>query len=451
MLACLSLIVGIAGMHALPVFALALALILVPASVWRRLLATLAIVLGALLSPKIDVAPVVDKRDVALNARVATVPRIFESVQSCEIEAVMGRWILYWDGNPLLSLGDRIKVQGREGPVKPGSEHYWRLRGIHGVVSAEEGGVQIAERGSFVSVWASDWRRAFLDHTASSIEHRSAETVDALCFNVDGRLDPTMRDNLQRSGTTHIVSASGLHTLILALALQFLLAFFPIPRWAQLAILCGLLAMYAFATGLRPPIVRSVVMVGTMAFAYVFRREADLLSALAAAALVYLLVEPDSVFDIGFQLSFLTVGALGLYLQGAPETARSGLKAAIIQGKQVARASTVATLASGPLVAYHFGMFSFISVVANVLIAFVLPPIIVLSMLSLAIRPLSEALATGIMHVFVGPLAGWVLWVADTLGPLPISAVNVPEFSPYWMLLYYAAFLLLWRKRARPA
>jgi competence protein ComEC len=121
------------------------------------------------------------------------------------------------------------------------------------------------------------------------------------------------------------------------------------------------------------------------------------------------------------------------------------------RSREAGRTSLVATLATAPVVAYHFGYVSVISVIANVLITIALMPILVLSMLSLAIVPFSSALATGLMVACVSPLAGWVLWVVETLGSWELSSLNVPEFSPFWLVPYYAAFLFLWRRRVRPA
>jgi competence protein ComEC len=324
------------------------------------------------------------------------------------------------------------------------------MRGIVGLASPEPGTLAILEEGNPLAGLASDWRQSFVAHTERTLQPKAAEIVDALCFNVDGRLPNEFRSNLQRTGTTHIVSASGIHVLILGLALQFLLAFLPVPRWAQIVLALLFLACYGLSTGLRPPIVRAVAMYAVMASAFLFRREGDLLSALALAALAYIVIEPHSAFDIGFQLSFLTVGALSLTLPTWRDDTSSALELAKDRLAGVMKTSGVATLASGPAVAYHFGVFSIISVIANVLIAAVLAPIIVVSLASLALKPVAEPLSVGLMHAVVSPLAGWVAWVVDTLGPLPFSALSVPEFSPYWLLLYFAVPVILWRRRARP-
>jgi len=171
---------------------------------------------------------------------------------------------------------------------------------------------------------------------------------------------------------------------------------------------------------------------------------------LALAALVYLVASPRSLQDVGFQLSFATVFGLALALRPGPSPGGLWRRGGRSVG-DVARASGTATPASGPRVAHQAGLLSFASIPANVLIAFVLPPLMVTSLGALAASTLLPAVAAGAMRLVVEPLAGWVLWVVSTLGAHPWAAVVVPPFHPYWIAVYYGVWLVLWRRTPRPA
>jgi competence protein ComEC len=165
----------------------------------------------------------------------------------------------------------------------------------------------------------------------------------------------------------------------------------------------------------------------------------------------YLIFKPNSIHDIGFQLSFLTVGALALFLKFEPP-AEHGLVAVIKrQTLDLAKASLVASLASAPLVAYHFGQFSIISVIANLAIAPLIAPILVCGLVGLGISPMMLAVAAGLMRVVVGPLLDALQVIVQFFGSLPFAAIEVPEFSAYWLLPIYGSMLLAWRKHVRPA
>lgn len=118
---------------------------------------------------------------------------------------------------------------------------------------------------------------------------------------------------------------------------------------------------------------------------------------------MYLLFRPESLFNPGFQLSFVTVAGLGLWLQYSDSLPTQPVRRLVAQCKQTARASFVASLCSAPLVAFHFGIVSLISVLSNVLVVIVLPFIVMGALLAFGISPVAPALAQGTMTVIVGP------------------------------------------------
>ncbi len=451
LIACLGLLIGLAsGVSWTNLLFLPIALFVVRPWGARTVIAGFC-AMGLLLSGVTRVDPLSEKMFVAGPATVVSEPRIYREGQSCDVRTSLGEFRFDWNGDPQLSLGDEIWVEGEARPPLGMSGPHLLAKGLRGTLFAKEGDVRVVRDARGLSEVGARWRRAFLEHTAASLSPVAAETTDALCFNVDGKVGAELRENLQRTGTTHIVSASGLHVFILAFAVQWVLSLLPIPRWAQLMLLAVVLACYAAGAGMRPPIVRSVLMAGFVGCAYLCRRESDFLSALAAVALAYLIWKPESVSDIGFQLSFVTVAAFGLYPPFLSAFRTSPAARLVDAARAAMRTSWYATVAASPIVAYHFGIVSVISVVANVLIVVALPGVIVGAMLSLALADLVPAASFGIARFVVEPLAGWVLCVVDSFGSLAFAAFRVPEFSPYWLVPYYAGFLLLWRKRARPA
>jgi competence protein ComEC len=282
------------------------------------------------------------------------------------------------------------------------------------------------------------------------MQPRAAAAVDALCFNVDSDIDRRLQLNLRRTGTIHIVSASGLHIVIVAFALLWLLERLPVPRGLGLALVAAALFLYVGAAGLNPPVIRAAVTAMLVLGAYLFRREPDWLSAMAIAALGCLIARPSSAMEAGFQLSFAVIAGLGLFGRRFYGGVRA--LARLWTGfENVAHVALVASVVSAPLVAYHFGMVSVASVLANVLIGFVIAPIVIAALVAQAVSPFSAALAVGLMKLVVEPLSGWFLWVVDSLGQMRWAAVDAPPFSAYWLLPIYAAMLCLWRKRVREA
>ncbi len=123
-------------------------------------------------------------------------------------------------------------------------------------------------------------------------------------------------DGFMRSGTLHVFAISGLHIALIAV---LLVQTFRIFGWSRA--LCGGLSLpliwfYVAATGWQPSAVRSAVMTSVVVGTWMLERPGDLLNSLALAALLILLGDPGQLFQAGFLLSFLVVGALAVFPAG---------------------------------------------------------------------------------------------------------------------------------------
>jgi ComEC/Rec2-related protein len=441
------LIAGLVAASAWVWAPLALALAWIAPGLSWRVAAMGSFVLGLLLAPQ-PAERIREAGPFHADALVLEVPRLSGSRQVCEVESGRLRYFLNVPLEPELGPGDVVRVRGE---LRPLPSHLWEvasLQSLSGSVRAES--VSLLQSGPAPYRTGIGWRSDFVAFARGILDPIPAAAVGALCFNVTADLNRETYENLQRTGTIHIISASGLHVLIFAVGLSAALSLLPIPRGWRLALIAGVLIFYAVGAGMRPPVIRSVAMAAILGAATLLRKEPDLLAALGVTALAYLLWRPVAVYDIGFQLSFVTVGALAMFSR-FPKEWPSGSFGRLARGVgSVAHASWIATLASAPLTAYYFGMVSVVSIPANVLIATALPPITLTSFAAHALFGVVPSVGAGLMVGVVQPLVGWVLWVVDTFGSLGVAAFHVPAFSAYWMLPYYGCLLLLWRPHGRP-
>lgn len=124
--------------------------------------------------------------------------------------------------------------------------------------------------------------------------------------NRDGISDTTARD-FRRSGTSHILALSGMHTsLILGIAAYLLsrLGFFGIGRKVQTILLCFIAPAYLILTGCSVSALRSVIMVSAMYIAYLIGGKGDTVTNLFLAGTLILGFSPEAVCDVSFWLSF---------------------------------------------------------------------------------------------------------------------------------------------------
>lgn len=408
-----------------------------------RLTILLGLIVGIAIHPTLPRQGLTSQEYVSGNVQLLSVPRIRPYGQITEIETQGMRLYLSLPLAMEASLGDTFHISGVAKPLSEAAEQAALNHGVVGTIKCDS--PMLVHNAPFVVSWTGNVRRDFLRICDQTLSPRSAAIVDAVCFNVDGLLDDQTRDELQRTGTIHIVSASGLHVLLFGLFIGAAVSILPLPRPVQLFLVALCLVLYALAAGLQTAVLRSIIMAALAASAYIVRREADLLSALGLSAILLLLWKPESVFQLGFQFSFLVVAALALF-----RTHARG-KGVLEQAKATLQGSFTATAAAAPLTAQSFGIFSVLAILANVLIGIVVGPIIGAALLALAVKPISSNLTVGLMKAIVEPLSGWIAYILDTLGQSPVAAIEVPKISGYFAVLIYASFLLIWRKRVRPA
>jgi len=200
-------------------------------------------------------------------------------------------------------------------------------------------------------------------------------------------LNPEVEAPFLRAGTYHIFAVDGLRIALLTGICLGLLRTLRLPRaW------CGAVALplvwgYTALTGWPASAVRAGVMMTIVVLGWALRRPVDLLNSLCAAAFVILCWDPRQLFQAGFQLSFVIVGCLAMLLPPArtlvyerllrgdpflpghlrrrwPEWLWGGVKYCI----DLLLLSWTAWLASIPLAAYYFHLFTPWSVPANFLV-----------------------------------------------------------------------------------
>ena len=138
----------------------------------------------------------------------------------------------------------------------------------------------------------------------------STRLIWAMALGWKTALNGDVDDVFMRSGTMHVFAISGLHIALIASLLVHLLRIIRVPRAACGLIAAPLIWFYVAATGWQPSAIRSAVMTSVLVGTWCLRRPGDLLNSLAAAALIVLVWDPGQLFQAGFLLSFLVVGAL---------------------------------------------------------------------------------------------------------------------------------------------
>lgn len=218
-----------------------------------------------------------------------------------------------------------------------------------------------------------------------------------MIFGNKAKFDKTFMNDLRRTGTAHMVAVSGynvsiivnilLNTSILLISKAFLVFGF------------GGLIFYDVLVGFSASVTRATIMGLYLFAAGLLGRQKNLADALLFSAALILLISPASLFDLGFQLSFLSMLGV-MYLSPLFEKILEMIRIP----ESEARLAVSSTLASQililPVGLYNFGQISIISPLANLLTFLTVPPIMALTALEL------------FFSYFLTPL-GWIFGQAN--------------------------------------
>ncbi|MBR1547406.1 MAG: ComEC/Rec2 family competence protein [Prevotella sp.] len=204
-------------------------------------------------------------------------------------------------------------------------------------------------------------------YRAAGISDEAYAVLSAMTLGDKTALTDNVRQLFNDTGASHILALSGLHLGMVYMVLSLLV---PCRRWRMVSQVVTILGiwMYAFLTGLSPSIVRSATMLTIYGIMSVGYRERMSLNVLSFTAFCMLVVSPVSLYNAGFQMSFLAVAAILMFhplINGI-------IPAHIQQSHTVLRwlwgmttVSLSAQIGVAPLIAFYFHRFSTYFLLSN--------------------------------------------------------------------------------------
>ncbi len=276
--------------------------------------------------------------------------------------------------------------------------------------------------------------------TAGLSDDRYA-VVAAMALGDRSALTKELKETYSKTGASHVLALSGLHLGIIYALLSMLVVG---RRWQMITQVATVLSIWAFVflTGMSASVVRSAVMLTVYALLALGHRQKMSVNTLAFTAIVMLLVTPKALFDVGFQMSFMAVFSILLFV---PLFYRPFSAEYLMTHRAVSwlwgmvAVSVAAQIGVAPLIAYYFGRFSCYFLLTNFIVIPAATLILYLALGTLLIPSLGVVLAS-----MVGLLNTTLLYIATIPGATieglhPSVGLTV---AIYGVLL--AAYYLLW-------
>lgn len=351
--------------------------------------------------------------------------------------SVLGRVLVQFEGE--LESNRLYRIAGSIEPLRDGSWHrYLFMKGCVAVVSARAIICSVPKPFEPIAFL----RTRLLDAISPGSSPARALIAGVICGRTTELSQTEAYSAFSLTGLSHLVAVSGSHLAYIAMLMEALLLMAGFPVRVRSAIVAMISGLYVVFTGCSPSAVRSFLMVGCSSLTLALHRRPHALSALALSCILLCGVNPKTSWDLGFQLSAMSVLFLNVFCGYIGWTFdRLGVPKMLSQ--QISMSLT-AQWATVPLTVPVFGALSVISPVANVLVG---PLMTALLAAGLVLVPLS--LIDQLREIVMIPmeaLANFSIFFATVLSKIPFGSVIAEGFAWLSPLLYgiAVAIYVMW-------
>jgi len=288
-------------------------------------------------------------------------------------------------------------------------------------------------------------RHKLLEHYRQwNFNNEEYGVVAAMTLGDKSQLNTQLKAIYSQVGASHVLALSGLHLMIIYAVISMFIGWWRFRTISQVLIVLSIWA-FAFLVGLSPSVMRSAFMISVYALMSLGYRERMSVNTLAFTAIIMLIINPFSLYDVGFQLSFMAV--LAIILMNPLFT--SFIPLHVLQRHRwlntiwgLTTVSCSAQLGTAPLVAYYFGKLPTYFLLSN----FIVIPLATI-ILYLVLTCLATFWWTGLQHLLVMALGAVVTLMNNMLtliASLPKSSVEGIHLSTLQVFLIYILLGCLW-------
>ncbi len=285
----------------------------------------------------------------------------------------------------------------------------------------------------------------------------------AMLLGERNKVENKLNEAFIRIGAAHFLAVSGFHIAILTFGVWAFATLISLQRQTVMIITMCTALIYLLLANMRPSLIRATIMIVIVCFGYIRYKRANIINSISAAAILMLLINPNQLFSIGFQLSFISllgivlltgkiykqlfIGTVNISSESKTEHHENEYISLVRwiakQLKLLFSVSLAAAIASFPLVMIHFNLISFLGPISAVLLILPVTLFIFAGFLHLlisAIVPIFNIISSFALNVSGTLLAH----IALLLSKIPGTAIYVA--SPSWIIVSLYYLVLFWPK-----
>ena len=310
--------------------------------------------------------------------------------------------------------------------------NYLKTKKIFGTVNLKEEDVEIISHDNSNIILRKIYKLRNLMKT--KIEKLLPKETSGLCLGMligeTSGIEENMQENFRDSNLSHILAVSGANVSYIIVSITYIFNKMYLRKRLSKIISIILLILFMLLTGCTSSVNRACIMAILMLIAELLYRKSDVYNNLAISALILLIINPYSLLDIGFQLSYMgTIGIVFLH-----DKIGNFIK---INNKivkyffEMIAVTTCANLAIIPIMMFHFNTISLTFYFSNIIVGPILG-IVVMFFISLIFTPISSLIA-----IVLNLMLKFIIKIAEITANMPFSKITIITPSFFFIIVWY--------------
>lgn len=315
--------------------------------------------------------------------------------------------------------------------------NYLKTKKIFGTVNLKEEDVEIISHDNSNIILRKIYELRNLMKT--KIEKLLPKETSGLCLGMligeTSGIEENMQENFRDSNLSHILAVSGANVSYIIVSITYIFNKMYLRKRLSKIISIILLILFMLLTGCTSSVNRACIMAILMLIAELLYRKSDVYNNLAISALILLIINPYSLLDIGFQLSYMgTIGIVFLH-----DKIGSFIK---INNKivkyffEMIVVTTCANLAIIPIMMFHFNTISLTFYFSNIIVGPILGIVVIIGFImffiSLIFTPISSLIA-----IVLNLMLKFIIKIAEITANMPFSKITIITPSFFFIIVWY--------------
>ena len=279
--------------------------------------------------------------------------------------------------------------------------------------------------------------KSYISNTIRYLYKTNSDFINSMMLGQKDDLSQNEKLMFTRTGTSHIIAISGLHTGILSGLIIFMMG--KINKIYKLIVLSTMMFIYSAMVGNSPSIIRAIMFMISLYLSFFLDRKMDKISTLSFIGILFVINNPYIIYNISFQLSFLATLSI-IYFYGY---INNKLNIKIISLTLSANILTI------PIIYYNFQGIPLVSIFSNIIIVPFVGIIIYLAMLSLILFKINIYISN--IVVYINRFILETIYVLlEKISNLDFAYIIVEEPKLYYVIIYYTVvFIYMIYKEAK--